>query len=165
MKLDGAKWRFEGVHRTKSSCKESHLTQSNLEQAHNPPALCVKQNSVTSSTNTSASPLPIDQLPSQAGLPPLPPAPHQHKQHPSVTSLNQSLANQPTELQSASECVQLQENWVLGGNVGLGNRYVILYTVINLLTHSLTVFSVLYIVNDNMGKEWKKISEWILMLF
>ncbi|XP_016308574.1 teneurin-3-like, partial [Sinocyclocheilus anshuiensis] len=62
-----------------------------------------------------------DQLPSQAGPPPLPPAPHQHKQHPSVTSLNQSLANQPTELQSASECVQLQENWVLGGNVGLEN--------------------------------------------
>uniref|UniRef100_A0A8C2D9I7 Si:dkey-237h12.3 n=1 Tax=Cyprinus carpio TaxID=7962 RepID=A0A8C2D9I7_CYPCA len=112
-----------GVLRTKSSCKESHLTQSYLEQAHNPPALCVKQNSVTSSTNTSASPLPIDQLPSQAGPPPLPPAPHQHKQHPSVTSLNQSLANQPTELQSTSECVQLQENWVLGGNVGLENRY------------------------------------------
>uniref|UniRef100_A0A8C2D943 Si:dkey-237h12.3 n=1 Tax=Cyprinus carpio TaxID=7962 RepID=A0A8C2D943_CYPCA len=111
------------VLRTKSSCKESHLTQSYLEQAHNPPALCVKQNSVTSSTNTSASPLPIDQLPSQAGPPPLPPAPHQHKQHPSVTSLNQSLANQPTELQSTSECVQLQENWVLGGNVGLENRY------------------------------------------
>ncbi|RXN22128.1 teneurin-3 isoform X1 [Labeo rohita] len=63
-----------------------------------------------------------DQLPSQAGPPPLPPAPHQHKQHPSVTSLNQSLANQPTELHSASECVQLQENWVLGGNVGLENR-------------------------------------------
>ncbi|KTF76148.1 hypothetical protein cypCar_00031086 [Cyprinus carpio] len=68
------------------------------------------------------------QLPSQAGPPPLPPAPHQHKQHPSVTSLNQSLANQPTELQSASECVQLQENWVLGGNVGLENRHFLLKT-------------------------------------
>ncbi|KAK2891083.1 hypothetical protein Q8A67_013726 [Cirrhinus molitorella] len=63
-----------------------------------------------------------------AGPPPLPPAPHQHKQHPSVTSLNQSLANQPTELQSASECVQLQENWVLGGNVGLENRHFLLKT-------------------------------------
>ncbi|XP_026100325.1 teneurin-3-like [Carassius auratus] len=91
--------------------------------AHNQPAFCV-----TSSTNTSASPLPLDQLPSQAGPPPLPPAPHQHKQHPSVTSLNQSLANQPTELQSASECVQLQENWVLGGNVGLENRHFLLKT-------------------------------------
>uniref|UniRef100_A0A8C2H6W3 Si:dkey-237h12.3 n=1 Tax=Cyprinus carpio TaxID=7962 RepID=A0A8C2H6W3_CYPCA len=69
-----------------------------------------------------------DQLPSQAGPPPLPPAPHQHKQHPSVTSLNQSLANQPTELQSTSECVQLQENWVLGGNVGLENRHFLLKT-------------------------------------
>ncbi|XP_048031700.1 teneurin-3 isoform X2 [Megalobrama amblycephala] len=69
-----------------------------------------------------------DQLPSQAGPPPLPPAPHQHKQHPSVTSLNQSLANQPTELQSASECVQLQENWVLGGTVGLENRHFLLKT-------------------------------------
>uniref|UniRef100_A0A8C1W1X2 Si:dkey-237h12.3 n=1 Tax=Cyprinus carpio TaxID=7962 RepID=A0A8C1W1X2_CYPCA len=116
------------VHRPKSSCKESHLTQSNLEQVHNPPVLCVKQKSVTSSTNTSPSTLPIDQLPSQAGPPPLPPAPHQHKQHPSVTSLNQSLANQPTELQSASECVQLQENWVLGGNVGLENRYAFLHS-------------------------------------
>uniref|UniRef100_A0A8C2I3V0 Si:dkey-237h12.3 n=1 Tax=Cyprinus carpio TaxID=7962 RepID=A0A8C2I3V0_CYPCA len=84
-----------------------------------------------------------DQLPSQAGPPPLPPAPHQHKQHPSVTSLNQSLANQPTELQSASECVQLQENWVLGGNVGLENRYAFLHShmlCLNLLIHSLTVF-------------------------
>ncbi|KAI2656907.1 Teneurin-3 [Labeo rohita] len=93
-------------------------------------------NSVTSSTNTSASPLPIDQLPSQAGPPPLPPAPHQHKQHPSVTSLNQSLANQPTELHSASECVQLQENWVLGGNVGLENSTPI---------HHHLLFSLLYL--------------------
>jgi len=32
--------------------KEFYLTPSNLKQAQNPPALCVKQNSVTSSTNT-----------------------------------------------------------------------------------------------------------------
>uniref|UniRef100_A0AAR2K6H4 Teneurin transmembrane protein 3 n=1 Tax=Pygocentrus nattereri TaxID=42514 RepID=A0AAR2K6H4_PYGNA len=56
--------------------------------------------------------------------PPLPPAPHQHKQHPSITSL----ANQTTELQSASECVQLQENWVLGSNVGLESRHFLLKT-------------------------------------
>uniref|UniRef100_A0A8C2PPQ7 Si:dkey-237h12.3 n=1 Tax=Cyprinus carpio TaxID=7962 RepID=A0A8C2PPQ7_CYPCA len=134
-KSDQENGKFNCVHRPKSSCKESHLTQSNLEQVHNPPVLCVKQKSVTSSTNTSPSTLPIDQLPSQAGPPPLPPAPHQHKQHPSVTSLNQSLANQPTELQSASECVQLQENWVLGGNVGLENRYAFLHS------HMLYLFS------------------------
>ncbi|XP_073710432.1 teneurin-3 isoform X5 [Misgurnus anguillicaudatus] len=70
----------------------------------------------------------VDQLPIQSGPPPLPPAPHQHKQHPSVTSLNQSLANQTAEFQSASECVQLQENWVLGGSVGLENRHFLLKT-------------------------------------
>ncbi|TRY89046.1 hypothetical protein DNTS_022164, partial [Danionella cerebrum] len=68
------------------------------------------------------------QLSNLSGAPPLPPAPHQHKQHPSVTSLNQALANQPSELQSASECVQLQENWVLGSNVGLENRHFLLKT-------------------------------------
>uniref|UniRef100_A0A8B9KB38 Si:dkey-237h12.3 n=1 Tax=Astyanax mexicanus TaxID=7994 RepID=A0A8B9KB38_ASTMX len=60
----------------------------------------------------------------QQAPPPLPPAPYQHKQHPSITSL----ANQTTELQSASECVQLQENWVLGSNVGLESRHFLLKT-------------------------------------
>ncbi|XP_072519014.1 teneurin-3 isoform X2 [Salminus brasiliensis] len=65
-----------------------------------------------------------EHLSSQQAPPPLPPAPHQHKQHPSITSL----ANQTAELQSASECVQLQENWVLGSNVGLESRHFLLKT-------------------------------------
>uniref|UniRef100_A0A4W4EMW3 Teneurin transmembrane protein 3 n=1 Tax=Electrophorus electricus TaxID=8005 RepID=A0A4W4EMW3_ELEEL len=66
-----------------------------------------------------------DQLSSQQGPPPLPPAPHQHKQNnPSITSL----ANQAVELQSASECVQLQENWVLGSHVDLESRHFLLKT-------------------------------------
>lgn len=63
-------------------------------------------------------------LSSQQSPPPLPAASHQHKQTPSITSLNHALANQTTELQSASECVQLQENWVLGSNVALESRSV-----------------------------------------
>ncbi|GAA6078811.1 teneurin-3, partial [Tachysurus ichikawai] len=47
---------------------------------------------------------------------PPPPAPHQHKQH---LSFNPALTNQKAEFQSASECVQLQENWVLGTSMGL----------------------------------------------
>ncbi len=43
--------------------------------------------------------------------------------------------------------------------MGLENRYMIFYTVINLLTHSITVFSVLYVVSDDMGKERKKINK------
>ncbi|XP_076877219.1 teneurin-3 isoform X2 [Brachyhypopomus gauderio] len=65
-----------------------------------------------------------EQLSSQQGPPPLPPAPHQHKQHPSITSL----ANQAVDLQSASECVQLQENWVLGSHVDLESRHFLLKT-------------------------------------
>lgn len=121
--LDEGKFGFDSIHRSKSSSTKSHLTWFRMKPAHNLFALCVKQNVITSFTNTSSSFPPIDQRTSQQGPPPLPPAPHQHKQHPSVTSLNQSLANQAAELQSASECVQLQENWMLGGNVGLENRY------------------------------------------
>ncbi|XP_030624718.1 teneurin-3 isoform X2 [Chanos chanos] len=69
-----------------------------------------------------------EQMSSKQGLPPLPPVKHPHKQNPSITLLDHSLANQTAELQSASECVQLQENWVLGGNVGLENRHFLLKT-------------------------------------
>lgn len=77
------------------------------------------------------------QLSSQQGPPPLPPAPPpHHKHHPSITSLSRgSLANQRSpspppsaglvaELQSAAECVQLQDSWVLGSNVALESRWV-----------------------------------------
>ncbi|XP_048118438.1 teneurin-3 isoform X2 [Alosa alosa] len=67
-------------------------------------------------------------LSSQQSPPPLPAASHQHKQTPSITSLNHALANQTTELQSASQCVQLQENWVLGSNVALESRHFLFKT-------------------------------------
>ncbi|KAK6298562.1 hypothetical protein J4Q44_G00316170 [Coregonus suidteri] len=82
-----------------------------------------------------------DQLSSQQGQPPLPPAPPtHHKQHPSITSLSRgSLANQRSpspppsaglaaELQSTAECVQLQDNWVLGSNVALESRHFLFKT-------------------------------------
>ncbi|KAF5898932.1 teneurin-3-like, partial [Clarias magur] len=52
----------------------------------------------------------MERLLSSQEAPP-PPAPHHHKQH---LSINTPLTNQKPEFQSASECVQLQENWVLG---------------------------------------------------
>lgn len=62
--------------------------------------------------------LPTELLSSQQAPPP--PAPYHHKQH---LSINSTLTNQ--KFQSASECVQLQENWVLGTGVGLQNRWVL----------------------------------------
>ncbi|XP_060740656.1 teneurin-3 isoform X1 [Tachysurus vachellii] len=56
---------------------------------------------------------------------PPPTAPHQHKQH---LSFNPALTNQKAEFQSASECVQLQENWVLGTSMGLQSRHFLLKT-------------------------------------
>uniref|UniRef100_A0A8C7FJ19 Teneurin transmembrane protein 3 n=1 Tax=Oncorhynchus kisutch TaxID=8019 RepID=A0A8C7FJ19_ONCKI len=86
---------------------------------------------------------PGDQLSSQQGQPPLPPAPApptHHKQHPSITSLSRgSLANQRSlspppsaglvaELQSTAECVQLQDSWVLDSNVALESRHFLFKT-------------------------------------
>ncbi|KAF7706925.1 hypothetical protein HF521_018143 [Silurus meridionalis] len=62
-----------------------------------------------------------DLLSSQRAPPP--PAPNQHKQH---LSINRQLTNQ--KFPSASECVQLQENWVLGTSVGLQSRHFLLKT-------------------------------------
>ncbi|XP_019901680.3 teneurin-3 isoform X3 [Esox lucius] len=82
-----------------------------------------------------------DQLSSQQGPPPLPPAPPvHHKQHPSITSLSRGpLANQrgqspppspglAAELQTTAECVQLQDSWVLGSNVALESRHFLFKT-------------------------------------
>ncbi|KAI5624951.1 teneurin-3 isoform X2, partial [Silurus asotus] len=65
--------------------------------------------------------VPTDLLSSQRAPPP--PAPNQHKHH---LSINRQLTNQ--KFPSASECVQLQENWVLGTSVGLQSRHFLLKT-------------------------------------
>ncbi|XP_028815540.1 teneurin-3 isoform X2 [Denticeps clupeoides] len=90
--------------------------------------LSSRSNSALTLTDTEQDNKSDDESERQQSPPPVPPAPHSHKQNPSITSLNNALANQTTELQSASECVQLQENWVLGSNVALEGRHFLFKT-------------------------------------